>query len=171
MTKQPFPHVFQPLQLRHRTLKNRLVFGAHTANMAENGMPSERHRGYYEERARGGVGMIVSEPMPVHPAAVLTARNYRPCDDAVIPHFRRITEAVKQHDTAILQQLYHVGGHGDHDNSFHPNWSPSGMPSFHDSDGSHAMSEAEIEETIQCFEDAAWRAHESGFDGVELFAT
>lgn len=171
MSKQPFPHVFQPLQLRHRTLKNRLTFGAHTANMAENGMPSERHRGYYEERARGGVGMIVTEPMPVHPAAVLTARNYRPCDDAVIPHFRRITEAVKQYDTVILQQLYHVGEHGDYDNSFHANWSPSGMPSFHDSDGSHAMSESEIEETIQCFEDAAWRARESGFDGVELFAT
>jgi len=171
MSKQPFPHVFQPLQLRHRTLKNRLTFGAHTANMAENGMPGERHRGYYEERARGGVAMIVTEPMPVHPAAVLTARNYRPCDDAVIPHFRRITDAVRQHDTVVLQQLYHVGEHGDADNSFHPNWSPSGMPSFHDSDGSHAMSEAEIEETIRCFEDAAWRARESGFDGVELFAT
>lgn len=171
MSEQPYRHVFQPLQLRHRTLKNRLVFGAHTANMADNGLPSERHRGYYEERALGGAAMIVTEPMPVHPAAVLTAHNYRPCDDAVIPGFRRITEAVRQYGTVVLQQLYHVGEHGDYDNSFHPNWSPSGMPSFHDSDGSHAMTEAEIEETLQCFEDAAWRAHESGFDGVELFAT
>jgi len=167
---QAFPHLFESLELRHTRLKNRLTFGAHTANMSDNGMPSERHRGYYEERARGGAGMIVTEPMPVHPAAVLTARNYRPCDDAVIPHFRRITDAVKQHDCVVLQQLYHVGEHGDCDNSFHASWSPSGMPSFHDSDGSHAMSEHEIEETIQCFEDAAWRAHESGFDGIELFA-
>ena len=171
MSDTPFRHLFSPLTLRHRTLKNRLTFGAHTANMAEDGLPGERHRGYYEERARGGAGMIVTEPMPVHPAAVLTARNYRPCDDAVLPGLRRITEAVKQHDTVVLQQLYHVGEHGDPDNAFHANWSPSGMPSFHDSDGSHAMTEAEIEETIQCFEDAAWRAHEAGFDGVELFAT
>lgn len=171
MTDTPYRHLFSPLTLRHRTLKNRLTFGAHTANMADNGLPGERHRGYYEERARGGVGMIVTEPMPVHPAAVLTARNYRPCDDAVIPGLRRITEAVKQYDTVVLQQLYHVGQHGDYDNSFRPGWSPSGMPSFHDSDGSHAMTEAEIEETIQCFEEAAWRARESGFDGVELFAT
>ena len=168
---RPYPHLFSALSLRGHTLRNRLTFGAHTANMAEGGLPGERHRGYYEERARGGAGMIVTEPMPVHPAAVLTARNYRPCDDAVIPGFRRITEAVKQHGTVILQQLYHVGQHGDYDNAFHAAWSPSGMPSFHDSDGSHAMGEAEIEETIQCFENAAWRAHESGFDGVELFAT
>ena len=171
MSGHPFPHLFRPLDLRGRTLKNRLVFGAHTANMAEDGLPGARHRGYYEERARGGAAMIVTEPMPVHPAAVLTARNFRPCDDAVIPHFRRLTEAVKRHDTVILQQLYHVGEHGDADNSFHPNWSPSGLPSFHDSDGSHAMTDLEIEETLDCFEAAAWRAHESGFDGVELFAT
>ena len=70
----------------------------------------------------------------------------------------------------ILHQLYHVGQHGDFDNSFMPGWSPSGLPSFHDSDGSHRMSEAEIEEVIDGFVQAARRAKESGFDGVELFA-
>ena len=49
---------------------------------------------------------------------------------------------------SILQQLYHVGAHGDWDNSFEANWSPSGLPSMHDQDGSHAMSEAEIEQVI-----------------------
>ena len=49
----------------------------------------------------------------------------------------------------IPQQLYHVGQHGDADNSYHPNWSPLGMPSYHDSDGSHSMTVAEIEETIE----------------------
>ena len=100
MSEQPFHHLFQPLDLRHKRLRNRLTFGAHTANMAEDGLPSERHRGYYEERARGGAAMIVTEPMPVHRAAVLTARNYRPCDDAVIPKFREITDAVKQQLTS-----------------------------------------------------------------------
>ena len=70
----------------------------------------------------------------------------------------------------ILQQLYHVGQHGDADNSFHPNWSPSGLPSYHDSDGSHAMTEAEIEETIDGFVQSARRCHEAGFDGVEVWA-
>jgi len=166
----PFPHLFQPLRLRHKTLRNRIVFGSHTANMSEGGLPGERHRGYYEERARGGAGMIVVEPVPVHPTALLTRGNFRPCSDDVIPGFRKITEAVHAHGAVICHQLYHVGQHGDFDNSYQPNWSPSGLPSFHDSDGSHAMSEAEIEEIIESFVQAARRAKESGFDGVELFA-
>ena len=166
----PFPALFKPMQLRHKTLRNRIVFGAHTANMAEQGLPTERHRGYYEERAIGGAGMIVVEPMPVHQTGVLTRGNFRHSSDDVIPHFRKITDAVKAHDTVICQQLYHVGQHGDFDNSFAPSWSPSGLPSFHDSDGSHAMRESEIEELINSFIEAARRAKESGFDGIELFA-
>jgi 2,4-dienoyl-CoA reductase-like NADH-dependent reductase (Old Yellow Enzyme family)/thioredoxin reductase len=166
----PFPHLFEPLELRHKTLKNRLVFGAHTANMAEQGLPGARHLGYYEERARGGAAMIVVEPIPVHPTAVLTRGNFRPGDDAVIPPFRAITDACHDYDTVMIHQLYHVGQHGDFDNSFMPGWSPSGMPSFHDSDGSHAMTEREIEEIIEAFAEAARRARDAGFDGVELFA-
>ena len=90
--------------------------------------------------------------------------------DTVIPHFRRITDAVHQHGSVILQQLYHVGQHGDADLSFAPNWSPSGLPSYHDSDGSHRMSIQEIEEIIEAFARAAKRCQKAGFDGVDVFA-
>ena len=165
-----FPALFKPLQIRHKTLRNRIVFGSHTANMSDMGLPGERHRGYYEERARGGVGMIVVEPVPVHRTAVLTRGNFRHSTDEVIPHFRKITDAVHSHGAVICHQLYHVGQHGDFDNSYEPSWSPSGLPSFHDSDGSHAMTGSEIEEIIEGFVQAARRAKESGFDGIELFA-
>jgi len=165
-----FPHLAQPLQLRHVTLRNRIVFGAHTANMSEGGLPGARHLGYYLERARGGAGMIVVEPVPVHATGVLTRGNFLHGDDAVLPGFRAITDAVHAEGAVILHQLYHVGQHGDFDNSYQPSWSPSGLPSFHDSDGSHQMTEAEIEEIIQSFVDAAERAQRCGFDGVELFA-
>ena len=144
----PYPHLFAPLALRHLTLKNRIVFGAHTANMSEEGIPGERHLGYYRERARGGAAMIVVEPVPVHRTAVIVRGNFLHDSDAVIPHFRRITEEVKSHGAAIVQQLYHVGAHGDWDNSFAENWSPSGLPSMFDSDGSHAMTDAQVEEVI-----------------------
>ena len=167
-----FPHVFEPLQLRHRTLTSRITFGAHTTNMAEGGLPGDRHVGYYRERALGGAGMIVVEPVPVHRTAVLTRGNFRPDDDAIVPHFRRLTDACRDAnpDIVMIQQLYHVGQHGDADNSFAPNWSPSGLPSYHDADGSHAMTESEIEEVIAGFVAAARRAQEAGFDGVEVFA-
>ncbi|HEV7318072.1 MAG TPA: oxidoreductase, partial [Ensifer sp.] len=165
-----FPRLFSPLKLRSHRLKNRIVFGAHTANMAVEGLPTERHAAYYRERAIGGAAMIVVEPMPVHAAAVLTRGNFRHSDDSVIPHFRKVVEAIKEHGAVAIQQLYHVGAHGDSDNSFHPHWSPSGGPSYHDSDGSHPMTEAEIHETIDGFVEAARRCRDAGFDGVEVWA-
>ncbi len=164
------PAIFQPLQLRHLTLRNRIVFGAHTANMSVDGLPGDRHLGYYRERAMGGAAMIVVEPIPIHRTAVLTRGNFRADDDAVIPHFRRITEAVHQEGAHIIQQLYHVGAHGDWDNSLSYNWSPSGLPSMHDSDGSHAMTQGEIAEIVASFARCAARAKASGYDGCELMA-
>ena len=166
---QPFPHLFTPLPLRHKTLRNRIVFGAHTANMAEQGLPGERHLGYYLERAKGGAAMIVVEPVPVHASAVLTRGNMRHSSDAIIEPLKRITDACHAEGSVMLQQLYHVGQHGDFDNSYSAHWSPSGLPSYHDSDGSHAMLDAEIEEIIDSFVAAANRAQKAGFDGVELF--
>ena len=165
-----FSHLEQPLTLRGKKLKNRIVFGAHTANMSEGGLPGEQHRAYYEERAIGGAAMIVVEPVPVHDAAVLTRGNFLHNDDAVIPHFQKLTAACKRHGTIMIQQLYHVGQHGDADLSYHPNWGPSAGNSYHDSDGSRAMRLAEIELTIDSFVAAAVRCQQSGFDGVEVWA-
>ncbi len=165
-----FPNLFSPLKLGHTTLKNRIVFGAHTPNMSDDGLPGPRHFGYYRERARGGAAMIVVEPSPAHRTGVLTRGNFRHESDEVIPHFRKVTEECKSHGTVMMHQLYHVGGHGDQDNSWEPYWSPSGVPSYHDPWGSHAMTGAEVEELIEAFIQAARRDKDSGFDGTDIFA-
>ncbi|MDB5663965.1 FAD-dependent oxidoreductase [Cypionkella sp.] len=164
------PRLLSPLQMRGQTLRNRIVFGAHTNNMADQGIPGPRMEGYFVERALGGVGMIVTEPVPVHRTGVLTRGNMLHGSDEIIPHFQRITERVKDAGAVICQQLYHVGAHGDSDLSFAPHWSPSGGPSYHDSDGSHKMTENEIEELLAAHLDAALRAQKSGFQGVEVWA-
>ncbi|MES2845510.1 MAG: FAD-dependent oxidoreductase [Pseudomonadota bacterium] len=163
-------HLLSPLHLRGHTLRNRIVFGAHTANMAENGLPGPRFGGYLLERALGGAAMIVAEPMPVHRTGVLTRGNFLHGTDDVIPHFRKITEPVKDAGAVILQQLYHIGAHGDSDLSFAPHWSPSGHASYHDSDGSHRMTETEILELIEAHIAAAVRCKAAGFQGVEVWA-
>ena len=99
-----FSRLFSPVDLRGKTLRNRIVFGAHTANMADQGIPGERHLGYYRERAMGGAAMLVIEPVPVHAAAVLTRGNFKHSSDEVIPHFRKITDAVHEEGALILQQ-------------------------------------------------------------------
>ncbi len=165
-----YRHLLSPLSLRGHTLRNRVVFGAHTNNMSDMGIPGPRMEGYLVERALGGAGMIVTEPVPVHRTGVLTRGNLLHSSDEIIPHFQRITDRVKEAGAVICQQLYHVGAHGDSDLSFAPHWSPSGGPSYHDSDGSHAMTEAEIEELLQAHVSAAIRAKKAGFQGVEVWA-
>ncbi|ANL69580.1 TIM barrel domain-containing protein (plasmid) [Rhizobium phaseoli] len=85
---------------------NRIVFGAHLGNMARGGVPGDQHVAYYADRLTGCAGTIVVEPMPVHPAVVLTRGNYRPGDNSV----KATTESSR---CVAIQQLYHVGAHGD----------------------------------------------------------
>jgi 2,4-dienoyl-CoA reductase-like NADH-dependent reductase (Old Yellow Enzyme family)/thioredoxin reductase len=165
-----YTNLFTPIDLRHKTLKHRIVFGAHTTNMSVDGTPGDRHFAYYRERARGGAAMIVIEPAPAHRTGQLIRANFLHDDDSVIPHFRRITDECHSHGTVMLHQIYHVGGHGDQDNSWEPYWSPSGSPSMHDPWGSHKVTEAEIEELIEGFVQAARRDRDAGFDGVDIFA-
>ena len=164
------PHLISSLTLRGHSLRNRIVFGAHTNNMSDQGIPGPRMAGYLVERALGGAAMIVTEPVPVHRTGVLTRGNLLHSDDEIIPHFRKITDAVKQAGAVICQQLYHIGAHGDADLSFAPHWSPSGGRSYHDSDGSHAMTESQINELLDAHLAAAIRAKKSGFQGVEVWA-
>ncbi len=164
------PRLMQPLALRGHTLRNRIVFGAHTANMSDQGLPGPRVAAYLAERALGGAAMVVAEPVPVHRSGVLTRGNYLVGDDAVIPGFRAATDAVKDAGAVVIQQLYHVGAHGDSDLSFAPHWSPSGGPSYHDSDGSHKMTGSEVDELLTAHVDAARRAKACGFQGIEVWA-
>ena len=108
--------------------------------------------------------------MPVHRTGVLTRGNFRHSSDDVITPFKKIVEPIKATGTVILQQLYHIGAHGDSDLSFQPHWSPSGAPSYHDSDGSHAVTETEIYELIDAHVAAAIRCKKAGFQGVEVWA-
>ena len=62
--------------------------------MADQGLPGSRVAGYLLERALGGAAMILSEPVPVHRTGVLTRGNDLHSSDAIIPHFRKVTEPV-----------------------------------------------------------------------------
>lgn len=64
--------------------------------------------------------MIVAEPMPVPRTGALARGNVLHGADEVIPHFRRATEPVTEAGAVILQQLHHIGAHGDSDLSFAP---------------------------------------------------
>lgn len=164
------PRLLSPLQLRGQTLRNRIVFGAHTNNMSDMGIPGPRMENYLVERALGGAAMVVCEPVPVHRTGVLTRGNLAWESDEIIKPFQRVTSRIREAGAVAIQQLYHVGAHGDSDLSFQPHWSPSGGPSYHDSDGSHRVTEAEIDELLTAHLAAAKRAKACGYQGVEVWA-
>ncbi|GAB1481075.1 FAD-dependent oxidoreductase [Paracoccaceae bacterium] len=164
------PRLLSPVQLRGQTLRNRIVFGAHTNNMADLGMPGPRMENYLVERALGGAAMVVCEPVPAHRTGVLTRGNLAWESDDIIKPFQQVTSRIRAAGAVAIQQIYHVGAHGDSDLSFQPHWSPSGGPSYHDSDGSHRMTEAEIDELLAAHLAAAVRAKACGYQGVEVWA-
>jgi 2,4-dienoyl-CoA reductase-like NADH-dependent reductase (Old Yellow Enzyme family) len=159
------PRLMSPQTLRGPTRRNRIVFAAHTANTANEGLPMPRYGACLPEQAPGGAAMIVGEPVPVHRSGVLTRGNFLHGTDDMIPHVRKISGPVKKAGAVILQQLCHIGAHGDSDLSFAPHWSLSGGPSCDDSDGSHAMTGAEVEELLQTHANAAVRCRKAGFQG------
>ncbi|MCC6470114.1 MAG: FAD-dependent oxidoreductase [Alphaproteobacteria bacterium] len=165
-----FPNLFSPLKLRHLTLKHRMVFGTHTANMSVERRPGERHLAYYRARARGGAAMIVIEPIPAHRTGLLTRGQFSMAEPGMVPYFRRITEMCHAEGVVVSQQVFHIGAHCDPDNSFQPNWSPSGTASFRDGDGSHAMTGAEVEELLESYVYSAGLIRECGYDGIEINA-
>ena len=139
--------------------------------MSDQGIPGPRQGKYLLERALGGAAMVVCEPVPAHRTGVLTRGNIWPMNPTPSSRISaRITDEVKDAGAVIMQQIYHVGAHGDSDLSFQPHWSPSGAPSYHDSDGSHKMTVNEINEVLDAHVAAAIRAKACGFQGVEVWA-
>ena len=160
--------LFTPGTIGKVEVRNRIVFQPHfTALGTTEGMPSLRHVAYHEERARGGVGLIVFESQAVHPTGKMSGRFVHAWDPAVVPNYRTIADAVHRHGAKIFGQLTH----GGHTSLLRPPaimWAPSQMPepsSFHTT---KAMDLADIRATVDGFATAAVNAREGGFDGVEI---
>ena len=61
-----YPHVFSPVSLGNVQLPNRVFVSAHTTNFGQDFLPTDRHVAYHRERAQGGAGLIITEPLRVH---------------------------------------------------------------------------------------------------------
>ena len=167
-----YQYLFSPLKIGHTTIKNRIIFGPHvTSHWSEDFMPTPRAKAYYEERARGGVGMII-----VGAASVDGTADYYPFTqlgiwkDDVIPGCREITDTVHKYGTKIVQQILHPGVHQIPERSPEfPGRAPSQIPAIEEP--GYIPKELEVEEIQEIeekFADAAERCKKAGYDGVEV---
>ena len=106
-----FAHLLSPFTVGRVTLRNRIVFQPHfTALGHADGMPSDDHVAYHEERARGGVGLIVFESQAVHPTGKMSRRFVNAWDPVIVPRMAKVADAVHLHGAKLFGQLTH-GGH------------------------------------------------------------
>ncbi|MDT7634142.1 MAG: hypothetical protein QOI50_6072, partial [Pseudonocardiales bacterium] len=168
VAETPPPGLDTPLRVGGLTLRNRIVFAAHLTNFAVDGLPTERHAAYYAARAAGGTGLVVTEEHTVHPGDRPYEKLIRGYDPAVLPGYRRLTDAVHAHGVPVLAQLNHNGGQSSGMYSRRPVWAPSAVPDRLFREVPVAVTAAQITELISGYAEVAARCVAGGFDGVEL---
>lgn len=126
--------LLQPYQLKHLTIKNRIMITSHEPAYAEDGMPKERYRAYHEERARAGIGMTMTAGSAAisrdSPAVFNNIMAYK---DEVVPWMRQFTNSCHEHGCAVLAQLTHLGRRTSWSKG---DWLPAVSPS-HNRETSH----------------------------------
>jgi 2,4-dienoyl-CoA reductase-like NADH-dependent reductase (Old Yellow Enzyme family) len=168
-----FQYLFTPLQIGSMTIKNRIIFGPHTTNHWPGFKADERTAAYYEERAKGGVGMIViSSSSMDEDADYFVFDQAGMWTDDVIPGLAMVAKAVQKHGTKLLIQLVHPAVHQNpqRDPKRRPPVSPSSIPALY-SDMPYVPKELEIEEMLVIqdkYAAACERAKRAGLDGVEI---
>jgi mycofactocin system FadH/OYE family oxidoreductase 2 len=163
-----YRHLFTPLEIGPITARNRIVFAAHLTNFAENGLPSEQHVAYYEARAKGGTGLIITEEHSTHPSDWPYEKLIHGFHADVIPGYRRITEAVHRHGTPILAQINHNGGQASGMFSRMPVWSASPVADPLFREVAKGLTTREIAEVVAGYALVAGHCRQGGFDGIEL---
>jgi 2,4-dienoyl-CoA reductase-like NADH-dependent reductase (Old Yellow Enzyme family) len=160
--------LFSPLKLGPVVLANRIVFSAHLTNYAEDGLPSAQHTAYYEARAKGGAGLIITEEHSTHPTDWPYEKLIHGFHPEVIPGYRRITEAVHRHGSVVFAQINHNGAQASSMYSRLPVWGPSPLwdPLFREV--AKEVDEREIAEIVAGYARVAEHCVAGGFDGIEL---
>lgn len=168
-----FPHLFAPLQIRGKRLKNRIMSSGHDTSMPTDNLVNEQLIAYHRARAEGGVGLIVLQVAGVHDSARYTSHVLMATDDACIDGYRRLAESCHAHGTVVLSQIFHPGREimESADGLLAVAYAPSAVPNERFRVMPRALDQDMIDEIIQGYADAARRLHQAGLDGVELVAS
>ncbi len=164
--------LLQPYQLKHLTLRNRIIMTSHEPAYPQDGMPKDRYRAYHVERAKGGVAMTMTAgSAAVSKDSPPVFNNLLVWKDEVVPWMKDLTDAVHEQGAAVMIQLTHLGRRTRWDKA---NWLPVVSPS-HKREAAHRafpkkMEDWDIERIIKDYADAAERMKAGGMDGVELQA-
>ncbi|MFF4870574.1 FAD-dependent oxidoreductase [Streptomyces sp. NPDC000961] len=163
----PYPHLLSPLDLGFTTLPNRVIMGSMHVGLEEAEHGFARMAAFYAERARGGVGLIVT-------GGIAPNEVGRPWDGGAklttaeeVAEHRLITDAVHREGGRIAMQILHFGRYAYHPALVAPSPLKAPISPF----APNELSDAEVEQTVEDYVRCAELAREAGYDGVEVMGS
>ena len=163
--------LLRPFEHKSLKLRNRVAMAPMTRTFSPGYVPNDQVVGYYQRRAEGEVGLIITEGTFVgHKAANGYERVPAIYGDEAMAGWKKVVDAVHAAGGQIIPQLWHVGSvrkPGIGPDKDVPGYSPSGLFKPGKENG-HAMTKEDIQDVVRAFAESAKAAKEVGFDGVEI---
>jgi 2,4-dienoyl-CoA reductase (NADPH2) len=167
MSTGPYPHLLSPLDLGFTRLRNRVLMGSMHTGLEDRARDLPRLAAYFAERARGGVGLIVTGGFAPNVEGWLAPFGSRLASRRAARAHRPITQAVHAEGGKIALQILHGGRYGYHPLSVAPSRLKSPITPF----TPRALSEGGVERQIRAFVRCGVLAREAGYDGVEVMGS
>jgi 2,4-dienoyl-CoA reductase-like NADH-dependent reductase (Old Yellow Enzyme family) len=169
---QPADPLLQPFQLKHLTLRNRVMSTAHEPAYSEDGMPKDRYRLYHVEKAKGGIALTMTAGSAVvSPDSPAVFGNLLAYKDEIVPWLRRLADECHGHGAAVMIQLTHLGRRTAWNKA---DWLPVLAPSPVREPAHRAFPKEiepwDIERIVADYAAAAQRMAAAGLDGCEIEA-
>ena len=162
-----YPHLFEPLNLGFTTLKNRILMGSMHTGLEESKNGFAKQAAYFAERAKGGVGLIVTGGVAPNRAGWTSPFGSKLSTHSEAKQHQLITEAVHAEGGKICMQILHTGRYGYHPICVAPSAIKSPISPFKP----WKLSRGGIKRTINDFVNCAKLAQEAGYDGVEIMGS
>ncbi|KQZ77724.1 NADPH-dependent 2,4-dienoyl-CoA reductase [Rhodanobacter sp. Root561] len=162
-----YPNLFAPLDLGHVTLPNRILMGSMHTGLEDKASDYDKLAAYFAERARGGVGLMVTGGISPSIEGWLKPFGGRLTMPWHKPRHRKLTDAVHAEGGHICMQILHAGRYGYHPLSVAPSRIKSPITPF----TPRALSARGVERTIDDFVHCAKLARDAGYDGVEVMGS
>ena len=170
--RNKYPHIFEPLTIRRMTLKNRIMMTPMGTNYGDqNGEMTFVHIDYYEQRAKGGTGLLMVENASVFsPQGSNGTTQLRIDHDNFIPRLYYFTERMHKHGACVGIQINHAGASAVSARTGEQPVSASDIPSKAGGEIPRPLEKEEIYNIVKKYGEAAKRAQTAGFDCVEIHA-
>jgi 2,4-dienoyl-CoA reductase (NADPH2) len=166
-----YPNLFSPGTIGGVAIRNRIVQPPMGTGLIEGGRVTEREVAFQAERARAGVGLLITGAAVVHETSRFPVRIILEAyDDEAIESFRRRVDAVRRHGARIFGQLVHLGRESPGGQTEAIPLAPSPIPSPRDPGVPHEMSVADVRMIVDSFGRSAANFQAAGYDGVEIHA-